>query len=90
MLVCAEKLLLVSSCSFTVSHTMEEKQEPRTIELNDGNRMPILGLGTWKVPSCLVLRISFDAPLMTDGIDYAVQYDISAYVIVLVWCLKIG
>lgn len=51
MVVCADALLLISSGSFSFC-TMEEQQEPRTVELNDGRKMPLLGLGTWKVMSC--------------------------------------
>lgn len=35
-------------------YSMEDTQVARTIELNDGTRMPALGLGTWKVASTLI------------------------------------
>lgn len=38
---------------------MEDKQEARTIDLNDGTKMPLLGLGTWTVTLHLIPKISF-------------------------------
>lgn len=46
--------------SFSVSpavvsvYLMEDTQVARILELNDGTRMPVLGLGTWKVALTLI------------------------------------
>lgn len=47
--VCAEVVPLVLVSALVWLRSMTEKRETKTIELNDGTRMPLLGLGTWKV-----------------------------------------
>lgn len=39
-------------------HMEETCEQPRKIELNDGNWMPLLGLGTWKG------KVTFDISLI--------------------------
>lgn len=39
-------------------YSVEDTQVARHVELNDGSRMPLLGLGTWKVAPFLYLHLT--------------------------------
>lgn len=39
-------------------YSVEDTQVARNVELNDGSRMPLLGLGTWKVAPFLYLHLT--------------------------------
>lgn len=50
-----ELLIVLIFSAAGYMYSMEGTQVARTIELNDGTHMPVLGLGTWKVASTVTL-----------------------------------